>query len=143
MKALDKVNMGVYCLLASGRGTEWAQQNGTDIEVRIKETTAETETEPCKKTFNAICLAATGSAPEDDIEVDATEVQSEDPEMKKGCGRLKEKGAKFLEEFSPGQMKERMPKKEKLKDKVAKIKENKEKIKEKIKKNGKRPGGDK
>ena len=34
-----------------------------------------------------------------------------------------------------------MPKKEKLKDKVAKIKENKEKIKEKIKKNGKPPGG--
>ena len=48
-----------------------------------------------------------------------------------------------MEEFSPGQMKERMPKKEKLKDKVAKIKENKEKIKEKIKKNGKRPGGEK
>ena len=47
-----------------------------------------------------------------------------------------------MEEFSPGQMKERMPKKEKLKDKVAKIKENKEKIKEKIKKNGKRPGGE-
>lgn len=38
-------------------------------------------------------------------------------------------------------MKDKMPKKEKLKDKVAKIKENKQKIKEKIKKNGKPPGG--
>ena len=67
MKALDKVNMGVYCLLASGRGTEWAQQNGTDVLVKIKDTTAETETEPCKKTFNAICLAANGTAPVEDI----------------------------------------------------------------------------
>lgn len=40
-------------------------------------------------------------------------------------------------------MKERMPKKEKLKDKVAKIKEKKAQIKEKIKKNGKKPEGKK
>lgn len=44
MKALDKVNMGVYCILASGKGSEWATKNGTEVTVKIKESTAETET---------------------------------------------------------------------------------------------------
>jgi hypothetical protein len=64
MKALDKVNMGVYCILASAKGSEWASQNGTEVVVKIKDSTAETETLPCVKTFNAICLAANGEAPE-------------------------------------------------------------------------------
>lgn len=122
LKGLDKINKGIYCVLASGKGSEFASVNGTDVTIKVKEDTAETETSSCKKMFNAVCLAANGEAPENDIQIDDTEVTSDNQKLKKGCGNLKEKGAKFLEDFNPANMKNSMPNKEKLADKAAKIK---------------------